>query len=281
MHHWSTCTWNTIAVGAEQNSLLLTDVPQLAFKNEYLLHCILGIASLHQEVLDPTSTEHSKTTVGYRARALSGFREALSGTDGKTLDWEAALMMALLLLILCSKDRNKGADDLTIVNWLHLYRGLSAIINVRSYEDIYITGKETYPFRFSLTRFFLCECFLRVLMKEVLILLHRTIPHLPPRTHFPPNPPRYPKSPHPPPLKHHHLRPIRPRLPPSRALLQGPGLLRKPLRVPPTRRSNRRSFCPHHHVAFLLSARFRELRKRKTPESSRFASPLSSVCQVD
>lgn len=142
MHHWSTSTWTTIAVGAEQNSLLLTDVPQLAFKNEYLLNCMLGIASLHQEVLDPTSTEHPKTTVGYRARALSGFREALSATDPATLDWEAALMMALLLLILCSKDRNKGVDDLTIVNWLVLYRGIAAVIHVRTYEEIFTTGKD-------------------------------------------------------------------------------------------------------------------------------------------
>ncbi|CAG8981138.1 hypothetical protein HYALB_00005853 [Hymenoscyphus albidus] len=140
MHHWLTSTWNTVAVGDDQNCILLLSVPQLAFQNEYLLNCILGIASLHQEVLNPASEEYPKTTVGYRVRALNGFREALSGSDGQSLDWEAACMTALLLLILCSKDRSKCGEQLTCIDWLVLYRGIGAVITLRTWDELVNTA---------------------------------------------------------------------------------------------------------------------------------------------
>ncbi|KAG9236150.1 hypothetical protein BJ875DRAFT_241514 [Amylocarpus encephaloides] len=135
MHHWSTSTWNTLAIGKESSNLLLVDIPPLAFENEYLLNCILGIASLHREHGNPGNEVDRKTTAVYRVKALNGFRQAIAHADSKPLNWEAALIMAILLLCLCSKDHIYN-EDLTVVNWLVFYRGLSAIITMKSYEAV-------------------------------------------------------------------------------------------------------------------------------------------------
>jgi hypothetical protein len=139
MHQWSTFTGNSIAIGSESCNVLLLNIPQLAFENDYLLQCILGISSLHLEHMSPDRKYNQKQTSKYRAKALLGFRQAIAKADVQPLNWEAALINSILLLALCSKDNMDGIDgqsNLTVVNWIVLYRGLSAIIMMRSYESV-------------------------------------------------------------------------------------------------------------------------------------------------
>lgn len=131
MHHWSTHTWNSIALADEANAVLLYTVPQLAFESEYLLYCILGITSQHLEYVNPTSRENQAQTVLYRVKALKGFREALARANSTTLNWEAAAMTSALLLALCPMSSQKIDGGLTVMNWLMLFRGLSATIMLR------------------------------------------------------------------------------------------------------------------------------------------------------
>ncbi|EPE27129.1 Zn2/Cys6 DNA-binding protein [Glarea lozoyensis ATCC 20868] len=140
MHHWSTSTWSSIAIGPESSSVLLLRVPQLAFENDYLLNCILGISSLHIEHLNPQKIYNQKQTSKYRSKALLGFRQAIASAEKQPINWEAGLIMSILLLALCSKDNIDGTNGFTIVNWVVLYRGLAAIIMMKSYDAIQTTG---------------------------------------------------------------------------------------------------------------------------------------------
>ena len=136
MHHWSTMTWITINVTDQADSVLLMHAPQLGFGNDFLLNCILGISSLHMEYLNPNATEFQQQTAIYRVRALNSFRENLGNINLTSESWEASLLTAILLIVLCSKDYNTTDEDLTVVNWLVLYRGLASIIMMRSYGDV-------------------------------------------------------------------------------------------------------------------------------------------------
>jgi len=136
MHHWSTATWNTINVTRAADNVLLMHAPQLGFENDFLLNCILGISSLHMEYLNPNSSEFRQQTALYRFRALNSFRENLSSINLTSRGWEASLLTAILLVVLCSKDYDTQNEELSIISWLVLYRGLSAIITMRSYPEV-------------------------------------------------------------------------------------------------------------------------------------------------
>ncbi|KAH7370880.1 hypothetical protein BKA65DRAFT_25639 [Rhexocercosporidium sp. MPI-PUGE-AT-0058] len=136
MHHWSTCTWNTLAVGHWADGVLQMEVPILAFEFDFLQDCMLGIASLHAQQLLPDPQQAQKQTAIYRARALSSFRNALTNLRWGTRKYEAALITSLLLVLLCSKDYSMDDGELIAVNWLILYRGLSSVINLKTYEHI-------------------------------------------------------------------------------------------------------------------------------------------------
>ncbi|KAH6717596.1 hypothetical protein BKA61DRAFT_288944 [Leptodontidium sp. MPI-SDFR-AT-0119] len=136
MHHWSTSTWNTLAVGNWADGVLQMEVPSLAFEFDFLQDCMLGIASCHAQQLLPDPQQAQRQTAIYRARALSSFRNALSNLKWGTRKYEAALITSLLLVLLCSKDYAMGDGELIAVNWLILYRGLSTVINLKTYEDI-------------------------------------------------------------------------------------------------------------------------------------------------
>ncbi|KAF4613401.1 hypothetical protein G7Y89_g15485 [Cudoniella acicularis] len=142
MHHWSTATWDKLTIGPENSKVLLNHVTSLAFESDFLLNCILGISSLHKEHLLPDSQAQKNQTAIYRVKALNGFREALARISLDSLNWEAALIMAILIIILCSKDYDRGEveDELSIIKWLVLYRGVSSIISMKSYTEVLATG---------------------------------------------------------------------------------------------------------------------------------------------
>jgi hypothetical protein len=150
MHHWSTATYNTLLYGESQQNVMHVTVPQLAFENEFLLNGMLGIASLHMQYLLPNPEDYRKQTDIYRVKALNSFRQALTRLDTKSRSYDAALVMSILLLVLCCKDNNPEEDELGIVNWLLLYRGLSSVITLRSFVAVQIS--EVAPiFRRQLT----------------------------------------------------------------------------------------------------------------------------------
>jgi len=145
MHHYATFTWNTLDVGQPgMNSVLKVVIPGLAFEHDYLLHAILGVGSLHMQRMLPDPTQARRQTDLYRARAFKEFRQALSQMDASRAEtWEAALLMAIMSVVLCSQDHGDDDEQLTVVNWCILYQGLIAVIKMR--EDPIVSATRVGP----------------------------------------------------------------------------------------------------------------------------------------
>jgi hypothetical protein len=143
MYHWTTFTYSSMGVGDHMHNVLRFVLPELAFENEFLMNGMLGIASLHRQRLLPDAGNTQKQTDIYRFKALSSFRKAVAAVGPDSPNYEAALVMSILLVVLCSQDYNPEDGELTIVRWVVLYRGLSAIIMLRSHTGI--VGTSVFP----------------------------------------------------------------------------------------------------------------------------------------
>ena len=101
LQHWSTSTFRSIFVGgtAQMDRILRHQIPDLAFRNGFLMQGLLGAASLHAQRILPDPQRLRKRTDVYRARALHTFRQALDNAVPDTDTYDAALMMSLLLVI--------------------------------------------------------------------------------------------------------------------------------------------------------------------------------------
>ena len=130
LHHWSTITWNTVAIGDAPNRTLQTIVPQLSFENSFLLNGILGIASMDQERTSPDSKTLRNQTNIYRGKAIADFRQAVTRVVPGTRSYEASLIMSILLVVLYSEGQHMECDELIIVKWLIFYRGLRIFISM-------------------------------------------------------------------------------------------------------------------------------------------------------
>jgi hypothetical protein len=117
-------------------------LPNLAFNNEFLMNGLLGIASLHIQRSLPDPTEARKQTDIFRAKSFRTFRKAIINIDTKSERYPAVLMMAVMLVILCSQDYGEEGE-LIIVNWLVLFRGLSDLLTMG--PDGIMTKTEVAP----------------------------------------------------------------------------------------------------------------------------------------
>lgn len=143
MHHWSTFTYKCIGVGEHISNVLQFVLPELAFENEFLMNGMLGIASLHRQRLLPNAGNAQKQTDIYRFKAFSSFRKAVAMVGPDSPNYEAALVMSVLLVILCSQDCKSDDGELTVVRWFMLYRGLGAIMGMRTYGCL--RGSSVFP----------------------------------------------------------------------------------------------------------------------------------------
>lgn len=133
LHHWTTSAFSSLLVAGDpvSDDILQRQLPYLAFRNEFLMHGLLGTAALHMQHLYPESTEYQKRTDVYRARAFRSFRQSLSHMTPNSEAHEAALMMSVLLIVLCSQKYLTGTDEIVVLHWIPLYRGLCAILEIK------------------------------------------------------------------------------------------------------------------------------------------------------
>lgn len=130
MHHYSTYTGPIVALGPAACHVMKVAVPSLAFDNPFLLNGMLGLASLHNQHLLPQSEEHKRQTALYRGKSFRDYRAALATVTKDSKNYEAVLVMALLLVVLASGDRGDN-DELTVASWMGLYSGLRIIVSMK------------------------------------------------------------------------------------------------------------------------------------------------------
>ena len=137
LDQWSTFTWSTVGLSeTPMNKVLQFVVPELAFETSFLMNAMLGIASLHMQQLLPDPTQSQKQTMIYRARALKQYRQALPLMDTNSDQYDAALIMALLLVVLCSQDYIADNEELIVVKWIFLYGGMQTVMKLGDIETI-------------------------------------------------------------------------------------------------------------------------------------------------
>ncbi|TEY40960.1 hypothetical protein BOTCAL_0411g00080 [Botryotinia calthae] len=131
MHHYSTYTGPIVALGPAACHVMKVTVPSLAFDHPFLLNGMLGLASLHNQHLLPQSEEHKRQTALYRGKSFRDYRAALATVTKDSKNYEAVLVMALLLVVLASGDRGDN-DELTVASWMGLYSGLRIIVSMKT-----------------------------------------------------------------------------------------------------------------------------------------------------
>lgn len=131
MHHYSTFTGRIVALGPKARHVMQVVVPSLAFENDFLMNGMLGLASLHSQHLLPENDEHKRQSVIYRGKALRDYRKAVMTLTKDSKNYQAVLVMALLLVVLASGDRDDDNEP-TVTNWLGLYRGLGLIVAMKT-----------------------------------------------------------------------------------------------------------------------------------------------------
>lgn len=111
---------------ADREGILRGPVVQQAFDVPFLMDMIFALSINHMEVLGQVD---STTAYLYRAKAMSSFREAVHNRQKHAY---AALALGSLLMIPVSSSqfRDKTSDDLPIIQWLHLMKGVKHIITL-------------------------------------------------------------------------------------------------------------------------------------------------------
>jgi hypothetical protein len=137
MHHFATFTAETLAVNRPgMAGLLKKEIPLLAFQHDYLMHCLLSMASLHIESLSPRNPLfNSKAVVMHHVNAISGFRQAIGALS--PANSEPVLITSLFLLMIGCVDSSSNGDGQRWINaWLGLHCGIRAIIDQVSWQGV-------------------------------------------------------------------------------------------------------------------------------------------------
>lgn len=137
MHHFATHTAASLATNRPgMETLLRNEIPTLAFRHDYLMHCILSISSLHLSTISPSSTlMDRKAVVVHHVSALSGFRRAIGSVNSSNA--EAILITSLFLLIIGAIESSLTGDgEQWITSWLGLHNGIRTIIDTVNWQMV-------------------------------------------------------------------------------------------------------------------------------------------------
>jgi hypothetical protein len=148
---YTTATYASFSTsGVKQRDVdvvLKVSVVQQAFANPFLMNCILGLSAMHVNYLGIKNMGISRSQeISYRAKAFETYRKALAAADPAT--YPALLACALLLCGLSTHVfRGEDARPLAILDWLILWKGIGAIIEVIQLPELFRSGIAALVFR--------------------------------------------------------------------------------------------------------------------------------------
>jgi hypothetical protein len=139
LHHYIHCSCLGFSVGTTRHECWTRHVPDVAFKNTYLLHQILAVGALHSFLQNPDDRDLSHVAAHHRALALEGVQSVMARDD---LDSSVSLFaFAGLTAIYCFGELNtKRMDDpkLDVIGELttcfYLSRGITTVLTARRIE---------------------------------------------------------------------------------------------------------------------------------------------------
>ncbi|KAK4043607.1 hypothetical protein C8A01DRAFT_43545 [Parachaetomium inaequale] len=148
---YTTATYASFSTGTLKERsvdvVLKVNVVQHAFANPFLMNCILGLSAMHINHLGIKNMGISRSQeMQYRAKAFETYRKAVAAADPTT--YPALLATSLLLCGLSSHVfRGEDAKPFSILDWLTLWKGIGAIIEVTHIPAVFRTGIAALVFR--------------------------------------------------------------------------------------------------------------------------------------
>jgi len=140
-HHYSTFTSGTLSLIKRRgvSRIVAFELPRLALEYDFIMHCILGIASLHLQYLTPEVPEYQSLAIAHRVNALNGLRMTISQLSKSS--YKAMVAGSLFVIVLSSNlSEPETSGDLWIGNWLGLWAGLREIVRVISWKFVEESG---------------------------------------------------------------------------------------------------------------------------------------------
>lgn len=140
---YTTETYSSFSIEAGKiphvDSILKSQIVRFAFQSPFLMDCILGLSAQHMQFLGLQMPMSKALT--YRARAFSGYRQAIERADKK--DFPALLACSLLLCLLSSElFRERDVKPLYIVDWMVVWRGIGLIFELIPPQTLFESGLE-------------------------------------------------------------------------------------------------------------------------------------------
>lgn len=151
---WFYTTYTFTSFTADGISLPLVDeimkirIVHHAFTSPFLMHSILGIAALHVQNMGGLGDLRISPTKAlvYQQKAFEGYRRAIQ--DAKPETYPGLLACSLLLCALSSQHfRDPEAKPLFILDWITVWRGIGAIMELVTPEALLHSGIAELFFR--------------------------------------------------------------------------------------------------------------------------------------
>jgi len=111
MHHYLTRTSESLVLISRRGAhrILQVEIPRIALEHEFVMHCVLGVASLHLHHLAPDVPEYQSLTIAHRVNALSGLRMAISQLSKRKLSGSSDELTYALSLVFRSLPQRLAA----------------------------------------------------------------------------------------------------------------------------------------------------------------------------
>lgn len=139
LHHFKTITYKTLfPPQSDAARTAACQIPSLTLEHDFMMHCILGIASLHLHRLQPEKPELQALAVTHRVKSLNGLRKAISQSSQR--NFKGILVASLTILILASDRSSASPGQLWVTDWFALWAGMHEMIRLISWEYLVQSG---------------------------------------------------------------------------------------------------------------------------------------------
>ncbi|KAK9351547.1 hypothetical protein V1523DRAFT_398221 [Lipomyces doorenjongii] len=130
LQHYFTSTYMSFATSDETESIWRVTVPELAYRNRFLMHGILACSAQHLAYLNPTQQqEYTVRACSHQDEAVPLFRFAIEHADKDNCDAILAFSYLLVIYSLAAEQREESlflvdsAEPDILPSWLHFLRG--------------------------------------------------------------------------------------------------------------------------------------------------------------
>lgn len=112
--------------------ILQYDIPRRAFETPFLMDIVLCVSACHMQTLQSRQDVSPARAAAYRARAFGGYRAAIE-KGHEPRDHAGLLAGSLILIAVAAQSfKEEAANELYILDWMTVWRGIGTVISLIS-----------------------------------------------------------------------------------------------------------------------------------------------------